>query len=62
VRWKGPEEHPEGWRLDINAGININTAHWERMEMFPVKKIVGNVEMGNTTRMNTDEHGFWFCF
>jgi hypothetical protein len=36
----------KGWRPDINDGVKINIAPWERLEMFPVKKIVGNVEMG----------------
>ena len=43
---KGPEEQPKGWRPDINDGVKINIAPWERLGMFPVKKIVGNVEMG----------------
>jgi len=46
VRCKGPEEQPKGWRPDINDGVKINIAPWERLGMFPVKKIVGNVEMG----------------
>jgi len=46
VRWKGPEEQSKGWRPDINDGVKINIAPWERLGMFPVKKIVGNVEMG----------------
>ncbi|MFH1941722.1 MAG: hypothetical protein ABIL68_06420, partial [bacterium] len=44
VRWKGPEEQPKGWRPDINDGVKINIALWERLGMVPVKKIVGNVE------------------
>ena len=43
---KGPEEQPKGWRPDINDGVKINIAPWERLCMFPVKKIVGNVEIG----------------
>jgi hypothetical protein len=46
VRWKGPNEQPRGWRPDINDGVKINIAPWERLSMFPVKKIVGKVEMG----------------
>ena len=46
VSWKGPEEQPKGWRPDINEGVKINIAPWERLGMFPVKKIVGTVEMG----------------
>jgi len=45
VRWKGPDEQPRGWRPDINDGVKINIAPWERLGMFPVKKIVGKVEM-----------------
>jgi hypothetical protein len=45
VRWKSQEEQPQGWRPDINDGIKINIAPWEPLGMFPVKKIVGNVEM-----------------
>ena len=45
-RWKGPDEQPKGWRPDINDGVKINIAPWERLGMFPVKKIVGKVEMG----------------
>jgi len=46
VRCKGPEEQPKGWRPDINDGVKINIAPRERLGIFPVKKIVGNVEMG----------------
>ena len=46
VRWKSKEEQPKGWRADINDGVKINIAPWERLGMFPVKKIVGKVEMG----------------
>ena len=45
VRWKTSEEQPQGWRPDINDGVKINIAPWERLWMFPVKKIVGKVEM-----------------
>ena len=45
VRWKSTEEQPQGWRPDINDGVRINIAPWERLGMFPVKKIVGEVEM-----------------
>jgi len=45
VRWKSSEEQPQGWRPDINDGVKINIAPWERLGMFPVKKIVGKVEM-----------------
>jgi hypothetical protein len=45
VRWKSAEEQPRGWRPDINDGVKINIAPWERLGMFPIKKIVGNVEM-----------------
>ncbi len=44
VRWKSTEEQPQGWRPDINDGVKINIAPWERLGMFPVKKIVGEVE------------------
>lgn len=36
----------KGWRPDINDGVKINIAPWERIGLFPVKKIVGVVEMG----------------
>ncbi len=45
VRWKSAEEQPQGWRPDINDGVKINIAPWERLGMFPVKKIVGEVEI-----------------
>ncbi|MBW1699233.1 MAG: hypothetical protein JRK26_20860 [Deltaproteobacteria bacterium] len=45
VRWKSPEQQPRGWRPDINDGVKINIAPWERLGMFPIKKIVGKVEM-----------------
>jgi len=45
LRGKSAEEQPRGWRLDINDGVRINIAPWERLGMFPVKKIVGEVEM-----------------
>jgi hypothetical protein len=45
VRWKSSGEQPQGWRPDINDGVKINIAPWERLGMFPVKKIVGKVEM-----------------
>ena len=45
VRWKSAEEQPRGWRPDINDGVKINIAPWERLGMFPIKKIVGKVEM-----------------
>jgi hypothetical protein len=28
VRWKGPDEQPQGWRPDINDGVKINIAPW----------------------------------
>ena len=46
VGWKGPEEQAKGWRLDMNEGIKINTAPWERQGIFPVKKDGLTVEMG----------------
>ena len=46
VRWKSSEEQPQGWRPDINDGAKINIAPWERLGMFPIKEIVGEVEMG----------------
>ena len=46
VRWKSPDEQPRGWRPDINDGVKMNIAPWERLGMFPTKKIVGKVEMG----------------
>ncbi|MFP3911399.1 MAG: hypothetical protein ACLFUT_04925, partial [Desulfobacteraceae bacterium] len=46
VRWKSREEQPKGWRPDINDGVRINIAPWKRLGLFPVKKIVGKVEMG----------------
>ncbi|NOQ95078.1 MAG: hypothetical protein GQ555_00495 [Desulfobacterales bacterium] len=46
VRWKSSKEQPRGWRPDINDGVKINIAPWERLSMFPVKKIAGKVEMG----------------
>lgn len=46
VRWKSAEEQPQGWRPDINDGVKINIAPWERLGMFPLKKIVGKVKMG----------------
>jgi len=46
VRWKSKEEQPKGWRPDINDGVKINIAPWERLGMFPVKEIVGEIEMG----------------
>jgi len=45
VRWKNGDEQPKGWRPDINDGVKINIAPWERLGMFPIKKIVGKVEM-----------------
>ncbi len=45
VRWKSSEEQPQGWRPDINDGVKRNIAPWERLGMFPVKKIVGEVEI-----------------
>ena len=45
VRWKSTEGQPQGWRPDINDGVRINIAPWERLGMFPIKKIVGKVEM-----------------
>jgi Eco57I restriction-modification methylase len=45
VRWKDVEDQPRGWRPDINDGVKINIAPWERLGMFPIKKIVGKVEM-----------------
>ena len=45
VRWKSPEEQPQSWRPDINDGVKINIAPWERLGMSPIKKIVGKVEM-----------------
>ena len=42
VAWRGPEEQAKGWRPDINKGAKINIAPWERLGMFPVKKIVGD--------------------
>lgn len=45
VRWKSTEEQPQGWRPDINDGVKINIAPWERLGMFPVNKIVGEVEI-----------------
>jgi hypothetical protein len=47
VRWKKPEDQPHGWRPDINDGVRINIAPWERLSMFPIKKIVGEEEMGD---------------
>jgi hypothetical protein len=38
VRWKSKEEQPKGWRPDINDGVKINIAPWERLGLFPVKK------------------------
>jgi hypothetical protein len=46
VRWKGPEEQAKGRRPDINKGSKINIAPWDRLRMFPVKKIVLTMEMG----------------
>jgi hypothetical protein len=37
---------PNGWRPDINDGVKINIAPWERLGLFPVKEIVGEIEMG----------------
>ena len=47
VRWKKPDDQPRGWQPDINDGVKINIAPWERLGMFPIKKIVGKVEMGS---------------
>lgn len=46
VRLKSKEEQPKGWRPEINDGVKINIAPWERLGLFPVKKIVGKAEMG----------------
>jgi hypothetical protein len=46
MAWKGPEEQAKGRRPDMNEGVKINVAPWERLGMFPVKKIVLTVEMG----------------
>ena len=46
VRWKSRKEQPKGWRPDINDGVRINIAPWKRLGLFPVKKIMGKVEMG----------------
>jgi len=43
---KGPEEQAKEWKSDINEGVKINIAPGERLGMFPVKKIVLTVEMG----------------
>lgn len=45
VRWKSSQEQPKGWRPDINDGVRVNIAPWERLGVFPIKKIVGQVEM-----------------
>ena len=45
VCWKGPKEQPKEWRPDINEGVKVNIAPWQRLGMFPVKKIVLTVEM-----------------
>jgi hypothetical protein len=45
VRWKGREELTKEWRPDITKGVKIDIAPWERLGMFPVKKIVLTVEM-----------------
>ena len=47
VRWKKPDDQARSWQPDINDGVKINIAPWERLGMFPVKKIVGKVEMGS---------------
>jgi len=33
------------WATPFFDGVKINIAPWERLGMFPVKKIVGKVEM-----------------
>ena len=44
MREEGRISPSKGWRPDINDGVKINIAPWERLGMFPVKKIVGEVE------------------
>ena len=36
---KAGRSNPKGWRPDIDDGVKINIAPWERLGMFTVKKI-----------------------
>jgi hypothetical protein len=50
VRWKTKEEQPRGWRPDINDGVKINIAPWERLGCSRSKRSWARSRWGSRTR------------